>query len=114
MARSDEEDEDSTFNSDDLDNNDDVPPTKRRAMGGSVLAHFGLNINQQEYHDYDDDNLSDMEAGYGEVERENERAYVFFVSLSRSRLPECCVILTIISGCSLREAKREDRIALEE
>jgi len=39
-----------------------------------------------------------------------EKMRVFF-SLS---LPEFCGILTIISGCSLREAKREDRIALEE
>jgi len=64
------------FDSDDLDENDNVPPTKRRAMGGSVLARFGLNTNQREYNDYDDDNLGDMEAGYDEVERKNERAYV--------------------------------------
>jgi len=74
--RSDEEDEDSMFDSDHLDDDDDVPPSKRRAVGGSVLARFGLQINQREYHDYDDDDLSDMEAGYDEVERENERAYV--------------------------------------
>jgi hypothetical protein len=49
--RSDEEDEDSMFDSDDEDDDDDVPPTKRRAMGGSVLARFGLNLNQREYHD---------------------------------------------------------------
>ena len=64
------------FDSDDLDDDDNVPPTKRRAMGGSVLARFGLNTNQREYNDYDDDNLGDMEAGYDEVERKNERAYV--------------------------------------
>ena len=75
--RSDEEDEDKMFDSDDLDD-DDVPPAKRRAIGGSVLARFGLDLNRREYHDYDDDDLSDMEAGYDEVERENERAYVFF------------------------------------
>lgn len=77
--RSDEEDEDSMFDSDDED--DDLPPTKRRAIGGSVLARFGFDLSRREYHDYDDDDLSDMEAGYDEVERENERAYVdFFVS----------------------------------
>ena len=73
--RSDEEDEDSMIDSDDSNDDDDVPPSKRRAVGGSVLARFGLQINHREYHDYDDD-LSDMEAGYDEVERENERAYV--------------------------------------
>lgn len=75
--RSDEEDEDSMFDSDDLDD-DDLPPTKRRAIGGSVLARFGFDLSRREYHDYDDDDLSDMEAGYDEVERENERAYVIF------------------------------------
>ena len=75
--RSDEEDEDNMFDSDDLDD-DDVPPTKRRAIGGSVLARFGLDLSRREYHDYDDDDLSDMEAGYDEVERENEKAYVVF------------------------------------
>lgn len=79
--RSDEEDEDSMFDSGE-DDGDDVPPTKRRAMGGSILARFGLNLNQREYRDYDDDDLSDMEAGYDEVQRENERAYVFFFLLS--------------------------------
>lgn len=73
--RSDEEDEDSMFDSAESDD-DDVPPSKRRAVGGSVLARFGLQINQRGYHNYDDDDLSDMEAGYDEVERENERAYV--------------------------------------
>jgi len=76
--RSDEEDEDSMFDSDGEDDDDDVPPTKRRAIGGSVLARFGLDLNRREYHDYDDDDLSDMEAGYDEVERENEKAYVIF------------------------------------
>jgi hypothetical protein len=52
-----------------------------------------------------------MEAGYDEVERENERAYVVF---PLPGLPEFCGILTTVSGRSLREAKREDRIALEE
>ena len=75
--RSDEEDEDNMFDSDDLDD-DDVPPTKRRAIGGSVLARFGLDLSRREYHDYDDDDMSDMEAGYDEVERENEKAYVVF------------------------------------
>jgi protein SPT2 len=110
--RSDEEDEDSMFDSDGEDD-DDVPPTKRRAIGGSVLARFGLDLNRREYHDYDDDDLSDMEAGYDEVERENEKAYVIFFSLPPPLL-QLCGVLTTIPDCSLREAKREDRIALEE
>ena len=44
-------------------------------------------------------------------ERMRGRMWLFFAP---SRLPEFGGILTIISGCSLREAKREDRIALEE
>ena len=73
--RSDEEDEDSMFDLDDSDDLDDLPPTKRRAIGGSILARYGMVPTHREYHDYDND-LSDMEAGYDEVERENERAYV--------------------------------------
>jgi hypothetical protein len=84
--RSYEEDEDSMFGSDNEDDDDDLPPTKRRAMEGGVLARFGLNLNRREYHDYDDDDLSDMEAGYDEVEKENERAYVTFSLLARARV----------------------------
>src|SRR5258706_3158620 len=78
-----EEDQGNKFDSADLDD-DDVRPTKRRAIGGSVLARFGLDLNRRGYHDYDDDDLSDMEAGYDEVERENDRVYVFLFCLPAS------------------------------